>query len=661
MATLTGRAFTGIAAEIRSVSKPKAALWLAAAGVLAAALILLTIAIDEGQTPSQDQTVLDWVASRDLPLLAGFSKIIGVATSNYPLIGVGAAGMALLWLLGMTRAALGFAFVGGVVGIVAYASDFTLGEFIGRSRPLVGNSESSFPSGHVFGSTVLFGIAAWLAVYYRLNKRLLMPVLGLLLALTLAVGFSRIYEQAHWPSDVAAAYLLGGFWTLVLSTSLAYLRKVSWLSSPKQSAALAAVDCESCRIETSIASTVVLNPERGTATKVYEPPGIVRLLYWLAFQARFPYEHNMAALDAAAYRRNIASALTIHRFEKDLVAHVIRVGCKYGPCDFVTEFVPGEKVGNDDETRLFLGQVVETFSAAGLSVWQVNPRNPHAHTNLIRNRERDLIIIDLESAVVTPIPAPGQWRSAMRRGNIPIFDDIDFGRLRSYVSANESALEASLGPAGMAELKHDVDRCQEAIRTWQASEPRIWGRLIRGVYRLLDWKRFYMRLSHALDTADGAAEDFLNRGMERWEADGRLSPLQTAWLRDQLSSGQLQNPLHHLGVHLVLSMVLMFPIPGLRSAARLIWTLTFWVRVQWRRLRRDASDSAAKAANIHTPMVMVLALIPGFGAVAYMAARPLRRKLLIRLMLDQIAFNLPFGLYRRMRLGRLLAPALNKG
>ena len=169
-----------------------------------------------------------------------------------------------------------------------------------------------------------------------------------------------------------------------------------------------------------------------------------------------------------------------------------------------------------------------------------------------------------------------------------------------------------------------------------------------------------MRLSHALHGADGAAEDFLNRGIERWDAEGRMAPSQMAWLRDHLSSGEVKNPLHHLGVHLVLSVVLVIPIPGLRSAARFFWTLAFWVKVQWRRLRRGSSEPAAKAANVHTPLVMVLSLIPGFGAVAYMAARPLRRKLLIRLMLDQIAFKLPFGLYRRMRLARLLAPASNR-
>ena len=127
--------------------------------------------------------------------------------------------------------------------------------------------------------------------------------------------------------------------------------------------------------------------------------------------------------------------------------------CSLAQCGFVTDFIAGEKVENDERTRRFLGEVAETFAEAGLSVWQVNPRNPHAHTNIIRTPEGDDIIIDLESAVVTPVPAPGQWRSALRRGKIPIFDDIDFERLRHYIAVNEVALEESLGSKGLAQFR----------------------------------------------------------------------------------------------------------------------------------------------------------------------------------------------------------------
>ena len=480
MTTLRNVASIALSICAPALTRPRLLLWLVAAGALTAALVVLTIAINDSPVPSQDRTVLDWVIGRDVPLLAGFMKGINGLTSNFPAMGMGIAGIVFLWLVGLSRAALAFAIVGGTVGVVAFLGDLTLGEIVGRSRPLVAESESSFPSGHTFGSTVFFGFWGFLAVYYKLNRRILIPVLGLLFAVIQAVGFARMFEQAHWPSDVAAGYLLGGLWLLLLIPFFLQFQRLSWLSSPKQTTELDVLPCESCRIARSIASTVVLDPVQGTATKVYRPPGVVRLIYWLAFQARFPYEHNVASLDAATYRRKIASALTINRFGKDLVAHVTGVTCGYGPCSFVTEFIPGEEVENDDAAKEFLGQVAETFAQAGLSVWQVNPRNPHAHTNLIRTPEGDSIIIDLESAIATPIPAPGQWLSALRRGSIPVFDDIDFERLRDYIAANQAALEASLGPDGLAELRDDTDRCEKAIRTWQDSEPRVWGAVNQG-------------------------------------------------------------------------------------------------------------------------------------------------------------------------------------
>ena len=59
-----------------------------------------------------------------------------------------------------------------------------------------------------------------------------------------------------------------------------------------------------------IASRVVLDQQQGTATKVYRKHFLVRLLYWLAFQAPFPYISNIAALKAARYRRRIAGLIT---------------------------------------------------------------------------------------------------------------------------------------------------------------------------------------------------------------------------------------------------------------------------------------------------------------------------------------------------------------
>ena len=171
---------------------------------------------------------------------------------------------------------------------------------------------------------------------------------------------------------------------------------------------------------------------------------------------------------------------------------------------------------------------------------------------------------------------------------------------------------------------------------------------------LLSLNSLIQRLTSAFAGADRAAEALLRGGMERWEREGRLGPSQSAALRVHLSSGQVQDALHHLGAHILLSAPV--PIPGLQNLARLVWTMAFSVVAQARRLRRRAAGSAGRLPNIHSPLVMALSLLPVLGTFAYLAARPLWNKLLMRLILDQVAWKLPFGLYDHLRLARLLPP-----
>ena len=322
-------------------------------------------------------------------------------------------------------------------------------------------------------------------------------------------------------------------------------------------------------------------------------------------------------------------------------------------CDRVR---PRDKVENDASAKGFLREVADTFADAGLSVWQVNPRNPHAHTNLIRTPEGDLKVIDLESAVVTPMPAPGQWRAALKSGNFPVFDDIDIPRLRRFADSNRETLLTTIGPEMLVELEHTVERCDADIRLWKEAEPRIWGRLARRTYRLFDWSGSFRRMARALEGGDRLADAFLSAGIERWEREGRVTLAEAAELRSQVSSEDVRNAMHHMGAHLVLSVAVVVPIPGLRSLARFSWTAVFWVKAEATRLRRRASKTAEPVSNIHNPLVMGLSLVPGLGAIAYLAARPLRKRLLVRLMLDQTAWKLPFRLYCRLHLARWLAP-----
>ena len=53
---------------------------------------------------------------------------------------------------------------------------------------------------------------------------------------------------------------------------------------------------------------------------------------------------------------------------------------------------------------------------------------------------------------------------------------------------------------------------------------------------------------------------------------------------------------------------------------------------------------------------MLISIIPGFGGFAYLITKPLRRGILIRLMIDRIGRKIPGRLYSRTRLDRLIAP-----
>ena len=230
MATPTPAPFTRLVTDVRLIASPRAVLWLAAVGLSAALLAILSIAIRNDPIPSQDQTVFDWVAGWDLPGLTGFFEGVSFLTNNWSAVGLGIAGIAFLWLLGLTRVALAFVVVSGIVGFIAFLGEFILAEVVGRSSPLPGVTGASFPSGHIFGSTVFFGMWGFLAVYYGLNRRLLVLVLALIAVVILSMGAARIYLQVHWPSDVAGGYLLGALWLLLVIPLFLYLRRTRWFS-----------------------------------------------------------------------------------------------------------------------------------------------------------------------------------------------------------------------------------------------------------------------------------------------------------------------------------------------------------------------------------------------------------------------------------------------
>jgi undecaprenyl-diphosphatase len=132
-----------------------------------------------------------------------------------------------LWLLRFRTEAMMQLLAWGTAGLSTLIKSF-----MGRPRPVAGTDlrvvaaelgGSSFPSGHVLTYVGTYGWLATLAnalVRPVWPRRIAVAGLGTLVAL---VGPSRIYQGHHWPTDVAASYLLGFSY---LSAMIALYRRV---------------------------------------------------------------------------------------------------------------------------------------------------------------------------------------------------------------------------------------------------------------------------------------------------------------------------------------------------------------------------------------------------------------------------------------------------
>ncbi len=102
-----------------------------------------------------------------------------------------------------------------VAGLAIELSVFiTANKIVARPRPAVSHlggtpSTYSFPSGHTAATVVLYGGIAVIVMVAttRWWPRVVMWVLAV--ALTVAVGLSRVYRGEHYPTDVMAGLLLG--------------------------------------------------------------------------------------------------------------------------------------------------------------------------------------------------------------------------------------------------------------------------------------------------------------------------------------------------------------------------------------------------------------------------------------------------------------------
>jgi membrane protein DedA with SNARE-associated domain/membrane-associated phospholipid phosphatase len=78
----------------------------------------------------------------------------------------------------------------------------------------------SYPSGHAMMAATFYGMMAYLLVKRVSTWRMIALVVTLSCFMVFLIGFSRIYLQAHYLSDVLAGFTAGLFWLTVCVTGL---------------------------------------------------------------------------------------------------------------------------------------------------------------------------------------------------------------------------------------------------------------------------------------------------------------------------------------------------------------------------------------------------------------------------------------------------------
>lgn len=190
-------------------------LWLGGAvmfGVLTAWASLHTLFPGE-------QEVTRWLQRRDIPGLLGyeeFADIIGMRATLYFLSAFGLIGFLVLrkWsLAALVVIAPALTLLGSLVKVVIQRPRPSADEVIALREIRAGYS---FPSGHSLQAAIICVVAIIIA-QQMLHGRFRRAVQLLAVWLATTIGWERVFDGVHWPTDVAGGFLLG-----VLATSAAW-------------------------------------------------------------------------------------------------------------------------------------------------------------------------------------------------------------------------------------------------------------------------------------------------------------------------------------------------------------------------------------------------------------------------------------------------------
>lgn len=206
-------------------------LYLTLGGAVVIVFIFLFFGVVEdliGQDPliQSDLRIINLLQIFRTPL---FSEVMLFVThlGGWQIVASGVLAVGLLLLL-LKRRHYFFALIISVGGgeVFVWLAKYV----IGRQRPplvhaLAPEASFSFPSGHSFVAVAFYGLLCYFLFREARNRFLKVCSIIAGALIILAIGFSRIYLGAHWPSDVLASYASAAAWLAALITALEIRRK----------------------------------------------------------------------------------------------------------------------------------------------------------------------------------------------------------------------------------------------------------------------------------------------------------------------------------------------------------------------------------------------------------------------------------------------------
>lgn len=201
---------------------------------LLAATIFVTMMAAGDNVLSFDVSISRALQGSDLPGLAWMASFVSVAGGTTAVFAVGA--VVLLWLVRTGHyaatvpviAALALR-IGNAVIKTAVDSPRPTSDFV---RTLETPSGNGFPSAHVMGVVLLYGVIAILAHELIASRLVRLPIQIVSVAMILIVGPGRIYTGAHWPTDVLGAYLYGVLFLIPMLVAYQALKGMGPISIP---------------------------------------------------------------------------------------------------------------------------------------------------------------------------------------------------------------------------------------------------------------------------------------------------------------------------------------------------------------------------------------------------------------------------------------------